>query len=616
MDWSGGVDSVKVTTVQSELNPNGLARNELAWLNNGTVRDGGISPRLGWQYLFDLNDGSGIYQGGYLYCPTDDGLPYIVCVISGELFWVDLISGIITNLSDPIFSVHHNISYMLPANIERATFCQAEEFLIIQAGDYTTNPLIWWGSPWNLMHQSLGLNPPVNPGVGGTSQIPPAGPMDYYMGRLWYGRGRQYGAGDLVGGPSGTATFGGLPFDLNFRNSIFEVTENPLCVNGLDFTVPSQAGNIRAIKHSASINTQTGQGLLYIFTRNSVYSMEVPVSRADWIGTGNQQSYDYTTGAAIPTAQGQMATQRVVQMVNGAVNDNSVVSVNGDLYYQSFEPGIRSLVTAVRYFEQPGNRMIDNQVYRLIKWNDRELMRFASGIYFDNRLIQTQLPEQTDQGVISRATAVLDFVPLSTNKGEGQSIWEGMYENVKIMQLFEGDFQGRQRAFAIVRAENGRMQVWELSAGLQDFNEFGDARVTMIIEFPAYNFSDLFKLKKLVSGELWFDRLIGTVDFQMDYRVDGDHCWNLWHIWQECSARDSSEDVPPLIYPRTEYCESYRWTKTLPLPPASCNPQMRRPMNVGYQFQPRLVIKGNCRIRGLLLKAEKVDESVYSNLVC
>ena len=615
MDWSGGVDSVKTTSLQTELNPNGLARNELAWLNNATVRDGGITPRFGWSYLFDLHNETGKYQGGYLYNPIDDQPPYLVVCISGVLYWVDIISGIITNISDAAYSAG-GVPHMMPTTSERIFFCQAEEFLVMQAGDYLTNPLIWFGTFSNQMYQSMGITGPVAPGNGGVNQIPAAGPMDYYMGRLWYARGRQYGAGDIVGGPSGTAAYGG--HITNYRNSILEVTENPLCVEGFDFVVPSQAGNIRALKHSANLNTQLGQGPLYIFTRKSVYSMEAPVNRTDWIGAGNEQAFDYTTGLAIPTARGQMPVQKVVQFVNGSVNDISVTAVNGDLFYQSLEPGIRSLITAVRTYEELGNTAISAPIERLLRYNDRELMRFSSGIYFENRLFQTQLPYLTDQGVASKAVAVLDFVPLSTNRERKVAIWEGMYEGVDILQLFSGDFGGRERAFAITRnSTDGRIQLWELTNGQrEDFNEGGSSRVTSVIEFPAYNFQEQFKQKKLVSAELWFDKLIGTVDFQMHYRVDGDHCWNVWHIWQECNAKDSTEDVPPMIYPIQEYCSSYRWSKTLPLPPSSCATAMRRPMNVGYQFQPRLVIKGSCRLRSLILKAEVVEDTMYDNMVC
>jgi hypothetical protein len=44
-----GVNSVCVPTIQSERNPNGLARNQLAWLDNAGVRDGGILPRSGYK---------------------------------------------------------------------------------------------------------------------------------------------------------------------------------------------------------------------------------------------------------------------------------------------------------------------------------------------------------------------------------------------------------------------------------------------------------------------------------------------------------------------------------------------------------------------------------------
>lgn len=612
MDWSGGVDSVKTTTIQSDMNPNGLARNQLAWLNNATVRDGGILPRWGWSYLFDINNGASRYQGGTLYSPTDDQPPYLVLVFGGEVFWVDIISGIITNISDPSYSAFH-VPMMFPTMAERIFFCQAEEFLVMNSGDYSMNPLVWFGTNLNVMSATWGLSAPGDPpGTSGShNEIPPSGPMDYYMGRLWYARGRQYGASDIVGGPSGTAAF-------DFRDAVLRVTENPLSSQGLDFVVPSEAGNIRALKHTANLNTQLGQGPLFIFTRKAVYSMEVPVSRDDWIGAGNQQAFDYTTGLAIPTAQGQMPQQRVVQLVNGSVNDRSIVPVNGDLYYQSLEPGIRSLLAAIRDFEQNGNIQISAPIDRLTKFNDRELMRFSSGICFDNRLLQTQLPILTDQGVASRALAVLDFVPLSTNQGQRNAIWEGMYEGLQILDVFEGDFNGLQRAFAVARNPyNNHVELWELTISqLQDFNANGDSRVTMVIEFPAYNFQDQFKLKKLVSGELWYDRLIGTSEFTMEYRVDGDHCWNVWAAWNECSARDSREDIPPLIYPIVPYCESYRWSRSLPLPPASCNTQSRRPMNVGYQFQCRLTVKGNCRIRGFLVKAEKVEESLYQGLVC
>ena len=71
LDWSGGVNSLAVTTVASPRIPNGLMRNELAWLVNGTVRDGGISPRNGYTFLGTLYDPSGLFQGAATYQPDN-----------------------------------------------------------------------------------------------------------------------------------------------------------------------------------------------------------------------------------------------------------------------------------------------------------------------------------------------------------------------------------------------------------------------------------------------------------------------------------------------------------------------------------------------------------------
>ncbi len=64
-----------------------------------------------------------------------------------------------------------------------------------------------------------------------TPQLPAAGPMVYYQGRLWYAIGRIFTAGDIVGGPSGTLAY-------NFKDSILMVTENPLAIGGDGFAVP------------------------------------------------------------------------------------------------------------------------------------------------------------------------------------------------------------------------------------------------------------------------------------------------------------------------------------------------------------------------------------------
>ena len=346
-----------------------------------------------------------------------------------------------------------------------------------------------------------------------------------------------------------------------------------------------------------------GQGQLFIFTQKSIYTLDVPLTRTDWTSADKDKR----------------PLQKVVQITNGAVGDRSVVAVNGDLFYQSLEPGIRSLITAIRYFSQWGNTPISENLERLLLYQDRALMRFSTGIEFENRLLMGMRPVVTDAGVAHEAIVALDFSPVASFAKKLPPCWEGHWEGLKILQLFQGTFGGLQRAFAVVVSDlDGSIQLWELTTSERDdISVNGNSRVTMMIEFPAFNWGDPFQLKKLVTAELWLDRLLGTVDFTMEYRPDADPCWYHWHTWQLCSQTNCNDDPSGLTcYPVTTFRESHRSTITLPKPPKQCQTTMKRPAYQGYQFQCRLTIRGWCRVRGMILHAEKMDKKLYKDMAC
>ena len=851
MDWSGGVNSLKVTTISSPRTPNGLARNELAWLVNGTVRDGGITPRSGCVYKGTIVPGSSLYQGASIYEP-DGANPYIMALIGGNTYQIDpdfVVAPITLTAQFP--------GTAMPATQPQANFAQGEEFLVIQAGDNVTLPLFWdgttlrrsnglssstppigsyslttpvaWtvpaagqevtvtlsqpypGSPGDVLTwtaygtftvigstgntitlvtvnstvtgstvlpatYSVGVMPGVagavytvnvvsvfgpNPqAVGNTSQIllaapyggnvgdtvnwigvgtyavlgvfgnyvafqavsnlqgaaqptgagqtwisiPPASPsgnvttqpttntspavngdnqtlnigftapytgpgltndtiywigvgvfkllgvsaagttlsllgvhffnspggmpaqqpylfvesgpstapppttptpelpaataMVYYQGRIWYAMGRTVSAGDIVGGPSGTPPY-------NFRDSILKVTENPLAIGGDGFSVPTNAGDIRGLSFFATLDTTLGQGNLIIFTRKSVYSLYVPITRADWIAAS-------ASNAPLMT---------VVQNTNGGVNDRSIVAQNGDLYFQSLEPSIRSLISALRYFQQWANPPTSSNENRILEFVNRSLMHFGSGIAFDNRLLQATLPIQKPQGCIHQAILPLDFTPLSTLNAQRPPNWEGHYEGLDFLQLLEMDFGGLQRAFAIVLSRlDQSIQLWEFVTGQTTDVQAGgqEARITMQIEFPAFTAGDEDLLKRLTGAELFIDSVYGTVDFNLEYRPDFDTCWHAWKQWRICSPRNSCETVEnPVCYPLTPFGESYRSSQTIPVPPQEdCESSTGRPAYIFYQCQPRLTVTGYCRIRGIRLFMEAMERELYAGLVC
>lgn len=608
-DWSGGVDSSKTKTLQSELNPNGLKRNQLAWLNNGTVRDGGITQRAGWQFLAYIIQ-TGKWQGGFVYEPDGD-YPYLVCQIEGVIYKVLLQSPYtVTDLTGG------NTALQNPADSEMAFFVQGENYLVIQAGDFYTSPprypagslndygqplledsntlpLFWDGSTLRRSRGITSVAPAAAPNI---NELPAATCMDYYGGRIWYAQARAISAGDMVGGPSGNpAVFG--------RDAILSVTENPLCVGGDGFTLPTNTGNIRSIAHSANINASLGQGQLYAFTRKSVYQINVPVTRTDWINADANNQPQIT----------------VVQINNGACGDRCVVPVNGDLFYMSFDPAIRTLITAQRFFGQWGNTPISQNERRVLDLNDRSLMRFSSAIEFDNRILFCALPELSENNVVHRAILPLDFDIVTNFEEKTAPVWEGVHEGMLILQLFTANFGGVDRAFAVmISSVDGTINLWEITRS--DKTENGDNRVQWSVEFPAFTWAAHgleYKLKNLTKAELWLDKLTGTVDFDIWYRQDADPCWWRWYHTSVCASRTCLELDPPLLcYPEESFCSGYASTLMLPKAKGVCDSMGKRPSTIGYQFQVKLIIKGYCRIRGFIPYAVEYSAPEYYGLTC
>lgn len=433
------------------------------------------------------------------------------------------------------------------------------------------------------------------------NELPAAGPMGYYQARIWYAQGRKFVAGDIDGNQSSGTT------GYDFADSVLKVTENPLAVGGDGFAVPTEAGNITAISFTANLDTALGQGPLYVFTAKQVYSLVVPVTRADWIAASSSNQ----------------PMQTVAQINNGAVGDRCVAHVNGDLFYQSLDPAIRSLIVATRYFNQWGNVGISSNEQRALQFNDRSLMSYASGIQFDNRLLQTILPMQTASGVVFQGIAPLDFDLVSTLQQRSPPSWEGVLEGVDILQLLTGDFGGLDRAFAVVVSrEDQSIDVWELSTNNRTDNAgtaaTSDNRINWYIESPAYTWVKEFELKQLHGGEIWLDRVFGSVDVTVYWRPDASPCWNLWHKQTMCVARSCAEDINnpcavPYPNPAT-YTEGYKFPLTLPEPNTPGDPMLVRPATIGYQHQVKIVIKGFARIRGIMLYSEIKERNLYDGL--
>jgi hypothetical protein len=89
--------------------------------------------------------------------------------------------------------------------------------------------------------------------VGVSTELPPGRMLVYGMGRIWecLTDGKQFVAGDIVGGSSGTQTY-------NYTDSVLRVTENSYLAGGGNFRTPSSGGTINAMIFTATLDVFIG----------------------------------------------------------------------------------------------------------------------------------------------------------------------------------------------------------------------------------------------------------------------------------------------------------------------------------------------------------------------
>jgi len=598
LDFSQGVNSNVVPIRTSDGVPHGLGDGQLAWSNNAVVRGGGVSPRFGWVPVSDKVPGPtdifvlpGTFQGGAFYTP-DYGEPQLILALNGNIYRVR---------TDTDFSVEKIIGPQLDSFSSQYYFAQAEKWMVIQDGTLTNNPLFFStnddGSVATMVQSRgfVGVNDPTN-------QIPPAGPMDYYQQRLWYGFGRFYAAGDIVFNKvSGTAPY-------QYRDSVLAVTENPVPSGGDAFVTPISSGNIRWLRHAANLNTQLGETNLFIGTRNAVFACNAPITRDDW------------TKATLDL----MPLQTVALKGAGAYSDRGATAINNDILFASTPNGdVRSLRTAILNFQQPGQIPISNNINRVLDFNDRSLLHFTSSVYHDTRFLQTVLPYSVALGTAFKGIASLDFNPLSSLQETLPPTWDGVWEGLPIMQLFQANIGGRDRCFSIVPYDAfGHVKLWELTTTEKfNTNASGLARTEWSFETASYAWGDVHRLKELETLRLWLDRVVGTVEIKVEFRPDQTGCWLPWRNFKVCSAKDCTELVDSPCsengYPTpAEFCEGFESALSLPKPPAQCIPFSNRPANVAYLFQFRITLKGWCRCRGLYAYALPRVEPPWQGIIC
>ena len=579
----GGMDSGR--------SPNLIAPNQVQYAGNVAFRGGFAKTRPAYKRInvtgfstaaadkfqgcgyFDYSDGQIIFVAG--------GNTYKIVPPSSGTDWV---CSDITN--SKTLSTTRDRVHMVQAE-NKIGGGSATSHMIIQDG--TSSPFIWDGSSASYASDTSNSVPT------GT------GPMAFGHGRLWVAQGRSYVGSDIYGGSNGTLKF----------------TENTYLAGGGSFSVPVSAGDITAMRFAAAPNTALGQGELIVATDDAVFTVNVPLDRTGWSALSDP-------------------VQRVALINNGAMSHFSTELVNGDVFMRSRD-GIRSVIKAVRDFNQLGNTPISSELHRIFKYDAAEYLKYSSGVLFDNRyLLTSQSSYDNTKGVAYAGLVSLDFNQISSMKGKAPPAYDGFWtsevtrssvkHDLEVYQLVKGRFVGVERCFAFIRPKYlsgssvtyGDTELWEImrddSLVVDDVDIVGGENVnneiTAEIETPSFDFNQIGAAKILESADLWVDNLTGgTVTFNADFHPDQYPCWVSWQNWSVISE-SSSDNCNDLI----DYQRQYRARMRLGTPSSAEEPAVGKPFNYGWEFAARLKWTGRARVKLFRLNCRETQEEPYADV--
>lgn len=541
--------------------------------NNG-VLTGTISSESGLGVTVQLNtptvingNGIGFFKAGDI-MTTPTGATIQVATLY-QSFTAPAVNATVTAFLDRAYS----------GTLNQTLFMGGKQYQITAIGTPPPSALI---TILNVSYPAGAVVGNANPTLAASlTTVPelPVGKMGCYgRGRVWMALtdGRSFVAGDIVGGSSGLLAY-------NFRDAVLKMQENTLLNGGGSFVVPGQVGDITAMIFTAVLDTSLGQGPLAVCTPNIVFTCNAPVDRTTWQDITNPILTEGMKGA-------------------GALGQNSTIICNSDVMMRSLL-GISSYIQGRRDFAVWGNVPSSREVDLYLAKDPVSLLQYASAAQFDNRLLLTTEPVQTSLGVCWKKLVALNFDPISSLRGKAPSVYDGIWEDLNILQLVKGTFGGTERLFAVCLS--GDLSKIELHEILPSSSEiFQDDSTTPIVweyETAAVNFYQDDPRKRnfmrLLDGELRIDQMDQTlyetlitechsVKIETFYKTDQ---WPTYQPWRTVDVDYDPSSGDPGFRPALGLGEP-SWKQM--------DDTNNRPLREGTTFQFKFRITGHCRVVG------------------
>lgn len=479
----GGADAGK--------DPSLLGANQVVEAENLTFRGGHATTRPGWRKLtedfknpdhcyynfsgFDAGDiplaerdpstlgqdAVTAYRSGYFQCAAGysphGGEDRIVAMINGRLF--SIIPGVNScRVTEVVLSQRNPYRYPI------AYMVQADKYMIIQDG--FSRPIIYDSnkvrrSDYTVMDREK-------------TEVPVGTIMAYGMGRIVViVNKRDVAFGDIYGSHDLPDPADSLPF----------FTERNFLSEGFDAAIPFQQGVATGMVFFPQLDTSTGNGQLLVFAERGAASFHLELPREEW-----------------KTSQFQI----LALLTTGMRGHRSIAVVNEDLWFRS-DDGERSFRQARSESTGWAHIPLSTNVKQYLDVDTGRLLKFASAIYFDNRVLITTSPYWNQGRPFHKGLVVADFDVISSFGERPLPAWDGHWTApFRISQVFTGTFNGITRAFAFGLDKNNNNQLYELSVG--DKNDWDRQQIEWSLTTRAFDFkgqSTPFTESELYDADLW-----------------------------------------------------------------------------------------------------------------
>lgn len=535
--------------VTSAFTPDDVPTNALAWAKNVSIRGG--KPKTRPPLIERARLPRGRLQG-ISHFSSAGGV--LVCHVDGVLYRI--------TVRGSAFSIQQiPTTFFNSARLPTAWMQETDGSLVIQDGQ--SSAIIYDGSSTRRADREK-------------NEVPLGRQMAYGNGRLWVATNLGLVAGDIKTN--------------DFQSELLFTETNYLLGGGAHYMAKQPTG----LAFMPIADTATGLGSLIAFTTGNTESFRAEVASRDLWGE-------------IPGFRTEVLPEI------GAASHHAIVRVNQDIYFRSSDGAIRSFRSARAEINSPGNAPISREVARLLDFESRDLLRDASAIHFDDRILFTASPCFGPRGqIVFRDLVSLDTSPMSSNQGKLPPLYDGEWEGARFTRLVKGMFDGEERAFALSCDPDGISRIWEIMrSGRADRSTVGASRIKSAVEYRRFNFNVPNDLKQLSLCRVHLAEISGDGTIEVQFRADHSPQWVKWgeHTFSAMTAEPGATGGPrPLknIHPQ------YRSAVGVFTPPDTIDGVSFRSVSVGYAFQIRLVWTGSVQIDRIELFARLCDESMQT----